>query len=137
MSVEDNITVIKRIVDEVWNKGNTSVLSELLAPEYAWLTPEGRTLEGPSGYERLVNIIRTAFPDRHAEIEDYVGDGDKLAVRFVSRGTFLGKLRDREPTGRSYVSKYAIFYYFEDGKVVRESEYITEPTFQQQVGIAT
>ena len=135
MGIEENKVVVRRIAEDVWNQGNTSLLPELLAPEYSYHAPNGLEIEKPEGYKRLVNIMKAAIPDRHMEVLSIIGEGNELAVQFSSSGTFTGKLLEWEPTGKSYKSKFANFYKFKDGKVIEETEYFQEPSFEEQVGI--
>ena len=135
MSVEENKAVIHRMVDEVWNEGDIALIPELVAADYVYLNPRGDELRGPKGFERRMTVMRAAFPDLHMEIEDAFGEGDKVAYRLRTSGTFLGKLRDIEPTGKSFVAKASIFSRFDDGKLVHEVEYVGEPTVFEQLGI--
>ena len=43
-------------------------------------------------------MLRTAFPDFHATIEDQIAEGDKVVTRFIARGTHLGDWHS--PLGR-------------------------------------
>jgi steroid delta-isomerase-like uncharacterized protein len=135
MSVEENKAVIRRLVHQVWNGGNTSLITELLAANYVYHNSRGDELRGAKGFERRMTVLKAAFPDLHMEIEDIFGEGDKVAYRLRTSGTFLGKLGDNEPTGKSFKTGASVFSRFEDGKVVEDVEYISEPTFVQQVGV--
>ena len=136
MGIEENKEVITRIFDEVWNRGHTEILPELLAPEYIYHAPtSGLEIKGAEGYKRLVEVMKGAIPDRHAVIESLIGEGNSVSGQFSSSGTFTGKLLEWEPTGRRYTSKFAIFYKFKDGQVIEETEYTSGPSFHEQVGI--
>lgn len=56
---------------------------------------------GPSGFKQLVTTYRTAFPDIHLTIDDWVVEGDKVAGRWTARGTNTGPLMGMPPTGKS------------------------------------
>ena len=47
MSVEQNKATLRRMYDEVWNKGNISVVAELASPDYHF-----GDYKGPEGWGR-------------------------------------------------------------------------------------
>ena len=61
---EQNKTNIRRLFEEVWNKGQLPVADELFAPTYTHhdsSTPDlGR---GPESEKKRVTLYRSAFPD--------------------------------------------------------------------------
>jgi predicted ester cyclase len=46
-------------------------------------------------------MMKRAFPDLHAHIEDIVASQDKVAVRVRFRGTHSGEFLGIPPTGRT------------------------------------
>ena len=135
MGIEENKEVVRRICEDVLNKGEYALLPELLAHEYSYHAPNGLEIKGPEGYERLIKTLKAAIPNRKGVIENILAVGDEVAVQGSSTGTFTGKLLNIEPTGKSYKSTFASFYKFKDGKVIEETEYFQEPSFEEQVGI--
>jgi len=135
MSVEENKATVRRIIEEIWNIGNSSLVAELFSVEYIFHSPAGDELRGPEGFERRMKLLKRAFPDVHMEIEDIFGEGDKVAYRIKTKGTFFGKLGDIEPNGKSFQTRASIFSRFQNGKVIEDFEYMTEPSFIQQIGI--
>jgi predicted ester cyclase len=123
------------MVEEVWNGGHTSHLPDLVAAEYVYFNSRGDELRGPQGCERRMTVLRSAFPDLRMEIEDILGEGDSVAYRVKTRGTFTGKLRDNQPTGKSFAARASVFARFAGGKLVHEVEYVGEPTAFEQLGI--
>jgi len=115
MSTEKNKAVIRRVVEEVFNKGDMSVVPEFIAPDYVYHSPFGE-FKGPEGFKQMVAMTRAAFPDIHMKIDDMVAEGEKLAVRLSWEGTFKGKFGDIKPTGKQVNMTAAYFYRFKDGK---------------------
>jgi len=87
MSVEQNKTALRRIMAEVWNKGNLEIIPELVSPDYVY-REANREFHGPAGYRTLVTNWRVAFPDAHYTIGDMVAEDDKVSCRLVFQGTF-------------------------------------------------
>ena len=104
MSVEQNKAAFKRIIEEVFNKGDLAVIPELIAPGYVMNSPAGK-IEGQEGFKQYIITARIAFPDLNLEIDEMVGEGDKLAAQIVVKGTFKGKYLDFEPTGNQVNTK--------------------------------
>lgn len=136
MSVEENKATIRRVFEEVLNKGNLEIIPELIAPDYLYHSPLGVEAKGPEGFKEMVIMFRTAFPDFHATIDDMVGEGDTLAVRLSFRGTFKGKFGDLEPTGKQINITSAYFYRFAGGKEVEALAFMDMLAFYQQLGIS-
>ena len=99
---ESNKTVVRRLIEEVWNKRNPAVADELIATNYVShdpSTPEhGR---GPEAYKRTFHLYAAAFPDLRFTIDSIFSEGDLVAARWTSTGTHRGKLNEIEPTGRT------------------------------------
>jgi predicted ester cyclase len=65
-------------------------------------------------------MMKHAFPDLQAHIEDIFGAQDKVAVRLRFRATHSGEFLDFRPTGRTieYVSHE--FYRMDNGLIAEE-----------------
>jgi steroid delta-isomerase-like uncharacterized protein len=100
---ETNKTVVRRLFEEVWNKGNLPVTDELFAPNYAHhdsSTPDvGR---GPESEKKRATLYRTAFPDLRLTIEDIIAEGETVMARWSCQGTHRGDLSGIAPTGKRF-----------------------------------
>jgi len=116
---EQNKNAVRRLFEEVWNKGNPQVADELFAPTYAHhdsSTPDvGR---GPESEKRRATLYRTAFPDLRLTIEDIIAEGDTVMARWSCRGTHKGDLSGIAPTGRQFTISGVSIARFAGGKVV-------------------
>jgi predicted ester cyclase len=98
---EMNKAVIRRLLEEVWNKGNLSVTDECLAPTYLHHDPSPPDAgPGSEGEKKRATLYRTAFPDLQFTIEDEIGEGETVVVRWSARGTHKGNLDGIAPTGK-------------------------------------
>ncbi len=98
---ENHKAVVRRLFDEVWNKGDLSVTEQCFAPTYTHHDPSTPDLgQGPEGEKRRAALYRSAFPDLRLTIEDLIAEGDTVAVRWSCRGTHRGDLAGIAPTGR-------------------------------------
>ncbi len=51
MSAEDNKTLIREIIEEVWNRGNLAAVDRYFAPDYVDHAPLPGQGPGPEGYK--------------------------------------------------------------------------------------
>jgi steroid delta-isomerase-like uncharacterized protein len=135
MSVEEeNKAVARRVIDEVFNNKNMSVLSELVSPNYVYHHPLGE-YKGPEGLREIISAYHNAFPDVHATIDEMVAEGNTVACRISIQGTFKGEMIGMTPTGRQLNLVEGVFIHFEDGKEVEAFPFSDGMTFFQQLGI--
>lgn len=64
------------------------------------------------------DIFFTGFPDFRMSIEDIVAQGDKVAARFIERGTHNGEFMGITPTGRQVTWTEIGILRIEGGKIV-------------------
>jgi len=106
---------------ELLNAGETERLLAVVAPDllihYAEL-PE--PLHGREIWQQGFEMMKRAFPDLEARVDDIVAADDKVAVRVSLSGTHAGEFQGIPATGRviSYVSHE--FYRVEDGLIAEE-----------------
>ncbi len=130
MSVEQNKASLYRCFEEIWNKGDLSVIPEVISPDYV----DG-TRKGLKDFEQMVKNSRAAMPDGHFKIEQVVGEGDTLAIRLTFTGTFTGKMGDTEPTGKKGSYTLILFNRYVDGKCVEANAFTDSLTMYRQFGI--
>jgi steroid delta-isomerase-like uncharacterized protein len=103
------------------NAGDTERLLAVVAPNivihYAEM-PE--PLHGRDTWQQGFELMRRAFPDLEAHVDDLVAAEDKVAIRVSFRGTHKGEFQGIPATGRTihYVSHE--FYRVEDGLFAEE-----------------
>jgi steroid delta-isomerase-like uncharacterized protein len=116
---EVNKSVVRRLFEDVWNKGSMPVADELFAPTYAHhdsSTPDfGR---GPESEKKRANLYRTAFPDVRFTIEDLIAEGETATARWSCRGTHKGDLNGIAATGKQFNITGVSNARFTNGKMV-------------------
>jgi predicted ester cyclase len=119
MSAEENKVVVRRLIEEVYNRGNLDIADELLAPDYADHTWAPGKYAGREGLKRSVAKQRAASSDLHINIEEQIAEGDKVVSWVISSGThdrerFLGLA----PTGERMTMKHIFISRVLEGKIV-------------------
>ena len=121
MSTQENKDTTRRLVEEVWNRGNWSVIEEVLAPNFVgYISGSPEPFHGQEGYRSVINAYRTAFPDLHFNIEDLIADGDKVAFRYTATGTQRGDLSGIPPTNKSATVPGMVILRYEGGKLTEQ-----------------
>ena len=98
---EQNKAIIRRLFEELWNKGNLSLAEQLFTPNYTHHDSSSPDFgHGPESERKRATLYRTAFPDLHLTIEDIIAEGDTVMTRWTCRGTHKGDLNGIAPTGK-------------------------------------
>ena len=114
-----NKNAVRRLFDEVWNKGNLPVADQLFAPIYAHhdsSTPDFG--HGPESEKKRATLYRTAFPDFRLTIEDLTAEGETVTARWSCHGTHKGDLNGIAPTGKPFSISGISMARFVSGKMV-------------------
>jgi len=81
---EDNKTILKRWFEEVWNKGRSDSIGELMATDvviHGLEDANGQPIADYAAFEDFHRQFRGAFPNISVTIEDIVTEGDRVATR--------------------------------------------------------
>jgi len=119
-SAQTNAALVRASV-EALNAGSTEKLLAVVAPDivihYAEL-PE--PLHGRETWQQGYELMKRAFPDLEAHIDDIVAADDKVALRLTLRGTHRGEFQGIRATGRTIAYVSHEFYRVSDGLVAEE-----------------
>lgn len=133
---EANKNVVRRLFEEVWNKGNLQVTDELFTPNYAHhdaSTPDlGR---GPESEKKRAALYRTAFPDLRLTVEDIIAEGETVVARWSCRGTHKGDLNGIAPTGKQVMISGVSIARFTNGKMSEGFVNWDALSLMQQLGV--
>lgn len=114
----DNIGLVRRFIEEVWNKGNMTVCDELLSPALKTSDPLMGTLDGIEAAKQHIRFFRNAFPDFKVVIDDIGAIGDKVYVRWTAVGTHKNALLGILPTNKKGIVGGITLNRMENGKFV-------------------
>ena len=60
MSAEENKATVRRVIEEIVNKGNLEVADEVFASDYVYHSLM-EDIKGPEGFKEFVRMMHTAF----------------------------------------------------------------------------
>ena len=135
MSAEENKTLVREVIEEVWNRGDLEAVDRYFADDYVDHAPLPGQAPGPEGYRAAVSAIREAFPDLHLTLEDIFGEGDKVAFRYTMEGTHRGDFVGIPPTGKPVSVGGMIIARVAEGKAVERWANLDTLGLMQQLGV--
>ena len=117
---EHNKQLVRKIVEEMFNKGRLDVAPEIFAASFVDHGHESMAEKsgGPDGFANFVKAVRVALPDIKATIQQMVAEGDYVAMWNTATGTHRGELFGMPPSGKQISMKDFHFFRFRDGKIV-------------------
>ncbi len=100
MSAVENREVVRRLVEEFWNKRNAAVLDDVFAPNFLNHNPPFGSPPDREGLKHANNMFLAAFSEIHTAIDDLITEGDKVVWRWTFSGRNTGPLADMPATGK-------------------------------------
>jgi steroid delta-isomerase-like uncharacterized protein len=136
MSTEQNKALIRRLMEEVFNQGDTSLVDELFAPDFVEHEelPPGIP-HGIEAVKTLPTVFRNAFPDFQITIDDVIAEGEKVVARSTWSGTHRGEFMGIPPSGKSVSFGVYDTIRIAGGKIVEHWGQMDELSLMQQLGV--
>ena len=120
MLVENNKQLMNRFVEFI-NTANGQLANELISPDAKFYVPGQREpMRGPDGYLAIIGMMRSGFPDVQWTLEEMVAENDKVAARFIMKGTHQGTFFGVPPTGKPIKVQAMNLYRFSNGQITEE-----------------
>lgn len=120
MTAENNKIVMNCFVEFI-NYASEKLADELIAQDAIFYIPgQPEPLRGPAGYLATIAMMRSGFSDIQWTLKEMVTEGNKVACRFIMRGTHNGSFFGVSPTGKSIEVQAMNFYILKSGQIVEE-----------------
>ena len=114
-----NKALMRRIYEEMWNKGNPALAAELFAQ--------------PAGVERFVSQFLISFPDLQHTVESSIAEDDIVVVRFSAQGTHQGQWLNFQPTGKAIHYTGVTWGRIVDGKILEHQTWWDKAGLMEQI----
>ena len=136
MSAEENVQIMRRWFQEVWNEGRVETLYELFSPEGVAHGQEGAEAElrGPQEFEAFVRKLRGAFSDMQLTVEDVFATDDKGVLRWSGVMKHTGDALGMPASGRTVRLRGITLVRIAEGKVVESWDNWDQLGMLQQIG---
>ena len=115
MSTATNKAIVRRYLEEVFNKRRHDLVEEFLVEDIefhgAGIAP------GLAAAEQWVAMLAAAYPDQHVTIDDVIAEGDRVVVRSTLNGTRQGERQGIPATGNPVTQPSITVFRLAKGKI--------------------
>ncbi len=115
MAEDNNKAVAQKFVQTIFNERKIEESKNFVTPDVSYHGVE--EIKGLENFKQWVGEDLKAFPDMNITIEDSFGEGDKLAMRWTLKGTFVNQLAGNQPTNEKFETQGVEIFHFQDGKI--------------------
>ncbi|HEX4430456.1 MAG TPA: ester cyclase [Frankiaceae bacterium] len=126
MDTTANKRTVRRVFEEGFTAGNADVVDECLSPDAVDRHPFGDDEPDFRAHLKgVIRMLRGAMPDLHAEVDDLVGEGDRVAARVSMTGTHAGEPLFGIPAtgGRIRIEQFHIIQFNDEALGIRHWAY--------------
>lgn len=139
MSAELNKDILRKFIEEVWNKGNLEWVDQLVAEQYTIKNDPGDPCEFKTInleiFKSRLQQSRTIFPDLHFDIVEMNAEDDKVVISWFMTGTQRGDLPNLPATGKKIKVSGITIYYFKEGKIIGHWQVFDRLSLLAQLGV--
>jgi predicted ester cyclase len=122
---EENKAIARRVYEIVW-RGDFGQAREIVDED----APDNELLPDhpPAKLMETFAEAREAFPDLSVAVEGLMAEGDRVAVRVVTRGTHRGEFQGIAPTGKRVEVRAIDMFRISGSKLVEHWGHAEDPT---------
>ena len=131
---EENKAVSRRFHQAI-GKGSAQAVQEELAPNYVAHFPGIPAPLDAQGFNQLVNVFASGFPESHFDFDDVFEAGDKVVTRFTYHAVHSGEFQGIPPTGKHVMMTGITILRIAVGKVVENTVELDQLGLLQQLGV--
>ncbi len=125
MANEQNMRVVRRFYEELWNNRQVNIADEIIASDC--VTHQLRSgaevagvLRGPEAVKHHIAEWLKGFPDLRFTVEQMIAEGDKVLTQSVMEGTHQGRWLGVAPTGKRVSIRMMVIQRLADGKIAED-----------------
>jgi steroid delta-isomerase-like uncharacterized protein len=111
-----NAQIARRVPEEVATEGDIDLIDDICAEDFLDHSPLGE-MHGRDEFKGQIEMLRNAFRDFSATVEDVVAQDDMVAMRVTLRGVHQGEFAGAEATGNTFEVGNMVFTRIEDGLI--------------------
>jgi steroid delta-isomerase-like uncharacterized protein len=138
MSIAENVALMQRWFQEVWNQGRVQTIYDLMDEHGIGIGQDepGVEIHGPAEFVKLFNRIHGAFPDMKITVEDTIAADDKVVVRWSAVMTHTGNHLGVPATNRQVRIAGITIAQIKNGKIIRGWDNWDQLALMQQLSVA-
>ena len=139
MAIEENKELVRRYFEDA--PYNPDTCDEIFAPTFRFhaivhtgVTPQ--TVEcTPESEKAFYERHKSVWGGWHVKIEEMIAEGDRVVVRWSSRGTHLGESHGLPPTSKQVTNSGINIFRIADGKIAEVWDIFDRLWLWQQLGV--
>jgi len=135
MTVDDNVKVFRRVIDELVVGANPATFDELVAPDFVEHEVVPGFQQGREGAKQLFSALHIAFPDLRVDIENVVAQDDIVVFRMTWRATQTGAFMGMPPTGKQVAWQVFDMVRVANGQIAEHWGLMDQLGLLQQLGV--
>jgi steroid delta-isomerase-like uncharacterized protein len=128
-ATQHNKEIVRKLYEQSLNKRNLELLHNLVSEDYVGV----RGIKGAAGFQEPVIPLIKAFPDIQWNIEELIGEGDKVVVKWKLQGTHTGQWQHYATTGKTITNDGMAVFELKDGKIISGQVLTDRLGFLQQI----
>ena len=101
--------LVRALFERVFSGREPALLDELVSGAFIDHSPHSQQVPGPDGLRWLNAMLHEICPDLRFDIDDMIGEGDTVAVRYTMSGT----MDDGNPLEEQAIA----LYWIRDGRI--------------------
>ncbi len=136
MPTEQNKSIVRRYLEEVWGKGNVNLLRDLLTQDVTDHNPGPGQPCGLEGQEYVTRGFLDATSNRKMTVEHLLAQGDYVVDHYTYSATQTGPLFGMPATGRKFTITGTDWSRIRDGKIAEMWHVEDMLSMLQQLGLA-
>lgn len=138
--MDDPRRLVSRFVEELWNKRQFDVADEIFANDCVTHqlrsgAPADAVPRGPEAIKEHVAGWIASFPDLRFNIEQMLGEGDRVAMQLLMEGTHQSAWLGIPPSGKKVEIRMFTVHRVVQDKIVEDWVLVESLGLFQQVGV--
>lgn len=128
MTTEVNKAIVRKWI-EAWMSKDLAALDQLFAQTYT----VNDAFVGCEGVKHAVQFLHSVLSNISVELNDLIGEGDKVVMRWTVYGVHTGELMGVSATGRPVKLMGINIYQIAEGKIMANHEQTNVPAVIQSL----
>jgi predicted ester cyclase len=113
MTTQENKALVRRLVDEGYNRANWSVFDELFAANFVNHDPSHPEVKDREGIKNWWKAICSAYPNHHITIAELIAEEGTVVNRSIFHGAQTLESGDTTATGKQVaVTSLSVYHIF-------------------------
>lgn len=117
MKSDEQLRLIDRFYNDMWNRFDKSVFGDILDPKIRFRGSLGQTKVGFDEFGEYVDYIQAFASDFHNEVLSTITERNRTFARLSYTGTHQGEVFGLAPTGKRFEYSGAAVFTFSNGLI--------------------